>query len=119
MRKLLIAAALLCGAAAPVEPIPLQAIDFALDWKQYIGKTILLNGAKFYSADVEHGAVSLPGSYAYVDFTGVPRDTVKHLILDCNLSDAAGCTLPITGTVQRHRSFDKPQLTHVVIDYHP
>ena len=120
MRKSALILLVMLNVAAAPEVASIEAIDFALDWKQYIGKVVRVTGAKVGFADVQHTMLLLPGSMATVDLAGVPRDTVKHLIQDCQaFGDDPSCTVTITGTVGREPYGDNAHLTHAKIDLPP
>ena len=92
----------------------MEGVDFALDWRSLVGKRVTVIGTRVFSADAERAAVNIQGGMIHLKLAGVPRETIRSLILNCNMSfDDKACRYNVTGTVERMPILDTPTMSRI------
>lgn len=114
MRSLLLALLALSAITTHLhaETLPrLNAVDFFLDWEQYVGKVVIVSGGTVVVAQADKVMVySLPGNF-YAHGPWADKDDLRFLLNNCTgMLPSQKCTTEMAGTVQKSRYGNGPEL---------
>jgi hypothetical protein len=121
MRKHVLAALLLVLAApAGASDIPkLDIRDFALDWKAYAGKVVIIYGGKLSIYGTDSGSLRSTeaiGISAYLKPPWKNKGELRWAIKTCsNFSDDTACEVIVGATVGTQEYIGMPVLTGIVV----
>lgn len=96
----------------------LSAIDLAVYRDDYVGQRIRLERVPLYGATVRDAIIRLPGTFARLEYGGMPRDQVKRLLETCaGATPVAHCAATVVATVAHRRVVDGwPLLVDPVVE---
>lgn len=85
----------------------LSAIDLAVYRDDYVGQRVRLERVPLYGATVRDAVIRLPGAFALLEYGGMPRDQIKHLLETCaGARPVPRCAVTVTATVAQHQVVD-------------
>lgn len=97
----------------------LSAIDLAVYRDDYVGQRIRLEHVPLYGATVRDAVLRLPGTFAQLEYGGMPRDQIKRLLETCaDVTPSPRCAVTVVATVAHRRVVDGwPLLVDPVVEF--